>query len=152
RLPRCAHRKPIVKVLVTHPLLREERPSNKQHAGCSNYSHDAHEQLLPPSDPTDGRIMTKKYRRNNLPLMSCDWLTTLQASVYYIVGRHSYCPGGFRYAIVPISSNGHRPDGGDLSDDSGSHRSRDRDVPNRSSRIWRTQSSNNVVVQIADNV
>jgi hypothetical protein len=32
------------------------------------------------------------------------------------------------------------------------NRSRDRDVPNRSSEIWRTQSSNIVVVQIADDV
>src|SRR5437867_3054679 len=45
-LPRCADRKTIVEVLVTDPLLREERPSNEQHAGCSNNSHDVHEQLL----------------------------------------------------------------------------------------------------------
>jgi hypothetical protein len=83
---------------------------------------------------------------------SCDCLTEPAGSIYYIVKRHKLRSQESRYAIVSISSHGHRFDGGRFSDDSGGHKSRDGDGSNRPSGIWRSQSSIDVVGQIADDI
>src|SRR5207253_2706742 len=57
-LARGSDRKPIVEVLGTSPLLREERPSQEP-AGCGNHFHHAHDQFPPPADPASGRIMAE---------------------------------------------------------------------------------------------